>query len=58
MGEMVEVFGAISLTVIGAAFFSGLFMKYRRKTLFKIHRAIGYIAFGLAICHSILAMID
>ncbi len=55
---MVEVLGIISLIVIGIAFFSGLFMKYKRRWLFKIHRVISFIAFALAIGHGVLAMID
>lgn len=55
MDEMVEILGVISLIVIGVVCASGVFMKYKRKPLFKIHRLAGYVALALAVCHGVLA---
>ena len=58
MDEIVEVLGIISLIVMIVAFFSGLFMKYKRNSLYKIHRFIGYVVFALALAHGVAALVS
>jgi hypothetical protein len=56
MDEMVEILGIVSLFVFVFTVFSGFAMKYKRDSMFKIHRFTGYAALALAAVHGILAI--
>jgi hypothetical protein len=58
MDEVIEVFGVMSLLGLAIAFLSGLFMRYMRSPLLKIHKIVGYVVFAVAICHGMLSMLD
>jgi hypothetical protein len=58
MDEVIETLGATSLLGIAIAFLSGLFMRYKRKPLLKIHKITGYAALAVAIGHGMLSMLD
>ena len=58
MEEVAEFLGIVSLIAMAAVIVTGVLMKRKRAPFGKIHKAIGFITLGLAICHGLTMVLD